>query len=131
MRKTMLSVALVAALCFVLAKAQEKATKKGENHDLGFKDTPMLPGLPYHVHDSDRPHPKVVTPPPQPGGPPSDAIVLFDGHDLSHWQASAGTITKTASTGTTPEWKVENGYFEVVPRTGDLITKEKFGDVQL
>jgi len=32
---------------------------------------------------------------------------------------------------TEPKWKVENGYFEVVPRTGDLITKEKFGDIQL
>ena len=30
-----------------------------------------------------------------------------------------------------PTWKVENGYLEVVPRSGDLRTKEKFGDVQL
>src|SRR6202035_4363508 len=29
------------------------------------------------------------------------------------------------------EWKLENGYFEVVPGTGDLVTKEKFGDIQL
>jgi hypothetical protein len=30
-----------------------------------------------------------------------------------------------------PKWKVENGYMEVVPRTGRLVTKEKFGDCQL
>ena len=39
--------------------------------DLGFKDTPMEPDTPYHVHDSDRPHPKVITPSDTPGGPPS------------------------------------------------------------
>lgn len=87
------------------------------NNDLGYTDTPMLPGLPWHVHDPARPHPPVVTPAAQPGGAPSDAIVLFDGTDVSHWQ--------------NPHWKVENGYMEVLPNSGDLKTKEKFGDVQL
>jgi hypothetical protein len=100
------------------------------NHDDGFKDTPMLPGLPYHVHDSDRPHPAVVTPSNQPGGPPSDAVILFDGKDLSAWMGHPSTITKAGAAGP-PEWKVENGYFEVVPKTGDLATKEKFGDCQV
>ena len=83
----------------------------------------MLPGMPYHVHDPARPHPPVVTPGGQPGGAPSDAIVLFDGKDLSQWSSANGT--KPAA------WKAGDGYFEVVPRTGDLATKEKFGDVQL
>src|SRR5438105_1725239 len=30
-----------------------------------------------------------------------------------------------------PKWKVENGYIEIVPRTGKLVTKDKFGDCQL
>ena len=30
-----------------------------------------------------------------------------------------------------PTWKIENGYLEVVPSSGDLRIKEKFGDVQL
>ena len=89
------------------------------NHDLGYDDTPILPGLPYHVHDPKRPHPPVVTPAAQPDGAPSDAILLFDGKDLSQWNPSRRP------------WKLENGYFEVVPGAGDLSTKQKFGDVQL
>src|SRR5450432_2297696 len=68
------------ALCAIAAA---QTPKPG---DLGFKDTPVLPGLPWHVHDPDRPHPPTLTPPPTPGGPPSDAIVLFGGKDLSQWE---------------------------------------------
>jgi hypothetical protein len=100
------------------------------NHDLGFTDTPMLPGLPWHVHDPNRPHPPVVTPSDIPGGAPSDAIVLFDGKDLSSWEAHHSNITRAGGTGAA-EWKVENGYMEVVPGTGDIVTKEKFGDIQV
>jgi hypothetical protein len=91
-----------------------------QNHDLGYDDTPMLPGLPFHVHDPKRPHPPVVTPSAQSGGAPSDAIVLFDGKDLSQWQSRGRG-----------SWKVANGYLEVTPGSGDLATKQKFGDVQL
>jgi len=101
-----------------------------ENHDLGFKDTPMLPGLPWHVHDPDRPHPPVVTAAATPGGAPSDAIVLFDGKGLSQWRSVPGSITHLGVDGP-PEWKMGNGYFEVAPSAGDLATKEKFGDIQL
>jgi hypothetical protein len=98
---------------------------------LGEEGTPMLPGMPWHVHDAARPHPKVVTPgtestQAQPGQPPSDAIMLFDGKDLSKWVNRRGrTISDPA------KWKVENGYMEVTQAAGDLITKEKFGDIQL
>ncbi len=101
-----------------------------QNHDLGFTDTPMLPGLPWPVHDPARPHPPVVTAAATPGGAPSDAIVLFDGKDLSHWQSHASTITHSGSAGAA-EWRLGDGYVEAVPRTGDLATKEKFGDIQL
>src|SRR5579864_4662030 len=127
MRKTILSIAALAILSLAFAQTPQK----NQNHDLGFKDTPQLPNQPYLVHDSDRPHPKVITPSDVPGGPPSDAIILFDGHDLSHWQAGASPITKKGANNSAPEWKLENDYFEIVPGTGDLITKDKFGDVQL
>jgi hypothetical protein len=96
------------------------------NPDLGFTDTPMLPGLPWHVHDPARPHPPVVTPASTPGGPPSDAIVLFDGKDLSKWMQQ-GRDGKSVDA----QWAVERGYFRVAPNTGGLRTREKFGDCQL
>lgn len=91
----------------------------------------MLPGLPWHVHDPARPHPKVVSPGAQPGQPPSDAVILFDGKDLSKWtRARLGTAAYTISADPAA-WKVGNGYFEVMPGSGDIASKEKFGDVQL
>lgn len=90
----------------------------------------MLPGLPFHVHDPNRPHPPVVTPSEMPGGPPSDAIILFDGKDLSKWSAHASTITH-AGGASDAEWKLGDDYMEVVPKTGDIATKQKFGDCQL
>jgi hypothetical protein len=117
-----------AVMTLRFASAQSPAPQA--NHDLGFTDTPMLPGLPYHVHDPGRPHPPHVTPASVPGGPPSDAIVLFDGHDLSAWTGHHSSITKAGGAGAA-EWKVEDGYAEVVPNTGDIATKEKFGDFQL
>src|SRR2546430_1918584 len=56
------------------------------------------------------------------GRPPSDAVVLFDGKDLSKWAGKEGGPAK---------WKVENGYFEVVAKTGEIHTREAFGDCQL
>ncbi len=61
-----------------------------------------------------------------PGRPPSDAVVLFDGKDLSHWVS----MSKKGETGE-PRWKVENGYVEVVHGSGSLISKEKFGSAQV
>jgi hypothetical protein len=105
--------------------------------DQGFTDTPMLPGLPYHVHDPARPHPKVVTPGAQPGEAPSDAVVLFDGKDLSNWtSATLGVPGNLGASGYAvssdpARWKVENGYMEIVPGKGAIATKERFGDMQL
>jgi hypothetical protein len=116
--------ALAAAFFAALLLSQQ-----APNPDLGFTDTPMLPGGKWHVHDPDRPHPKVVTPGSQPGAPPSDAIVLFDGKDLSKWyHAGRGA---NSSQMLPAQWSVHDGFFEVGPQAGDLITREKFGDCQL
>lgn len=94
----------------------------------GYTDTPQIPGQKWKVHDSARPRPVKVTPglPLLNEAPPSDAIVLFDGKNLSQWvtRGRGGVVQE-------PKWKVENGYIEIVPRTGRLLTKEKFGDCQL
>lgn len=132
-RRTAVALTVCTALSFAgCAFAQAPpAPPANTDHSEGFKDTPILPGLPWHVHDSDRPHPPVVVPSTTPGGPPSDATVLFAGKDMSAWQSHASTISKAGTTGAPPEWKLADGYMECVPKTGDIETKEKFGDIQL
>src|SRR5690242_10398750 len=81
---------------------------------------------PWAVHDGNRPQPKVVTPgafatADQAAKPPSDAIVLFDGSDLSKWESNGGPA----------KWVAKDGYMEAKPGAGDVQTKEKFGDCQL
>jgi hypothetical protein len=83
-----------------------------------------IPDLKWVVHDPDRPLPPVVDP--GPAGPPvpapSDAVVLFEGKDLSGW---------TDEKGGPAGWKVENGCVEVAAGTGSIQTKLGFGDCQL
>ncbi|HTX37532.1 MAG TPA: family 16 glycoside hydrolase [Bryobacteraceae bacterium] len=95
----------------------------------GYRDTPILPGQKWHVHDPDRPHPAEITPGPTCGAAPSDAIVLFDGKDLSQW-AQHGRGNQWSKI-VPARWKVMNGYFEVAPGTGDLFTRQSFGDSQI
>jgi hypothetical protein len=92
---------------------------------LGLSATLMAQQKEWPVHDMERPVPSVVDPGPGPEQPlpvPSDAIVLFDGKDLSAWQTQKGQPAK---------WKIENGYAEVVKGGGSIVTKRAFGDVQL
>jgi hypothetical protein len=88
--------------------------------NVGYDDTPQLPGRKWLVHDGSRPQPRVVTPGAA-GSAPSDAVVLFDGTDLSAWKGRDGAAA----------WKIEAGYMEAVPGTGDIQTVEQFGDCQL
>jgi hypothetical protein len=75
----------------------------------------------HEVTDVWEPVPGVVTP----GAgtaPPSDAIILFDGSNLGNW---------VDHNGNTPQWDVKDGVMTVKPGTGDIRTKQGFGDVQL
>jgi hypothetical protein len=90
---------------------------------LGYTDTPMLPSGKWHVHDLNRPRPPVVTPGAsfsQGAAAASDAMVLFDGTDLSKWEGEKGAA----------KWTVREDYMEA-NKTGYIHTKEKFGDMQL
>jgi hypothetical protein len=61
------------------------------------------------------PEPKVVDPGPV-GGPPSDAVVLFDGQDLSQWKGGE-------------KWEIKDGF--CIARETGINTKDSFGDCQL
>jgi hypothetical protein len=62
--------------------------------------------------------PRVVDPDPL----PSDAIVLFDGEDLSQWLSEKDSGPA--------KWAVKDGV-ATVNGTGDITTKQSFGDCQL
>ncbi len=127
---------ILAAILAAAAVAQQppaSAPSKPAQRELagddvnGYTDTPRITGQQWRVHDSARPRPPKVTPGPYfMEAPPSDAIVLFNGKDLSQWVSMVRGGAPQA-----PRWKVENGYIEIVPKTGRLMTKEKFGDCQL
>ena len=81
----------------------------------------------WKIHDPNRPVAPIVDPgtastQDAPGHPPSDAVVLFEGKDASRWVDKDGKPIK---------WKVENGYMEVVAKTGNISTRDSFGDCQL
>ena len=88
----------------------------------------------WKPNDPDRPVPTVIVPGTasthrvrralaySPGRPPSDAVVLFDGKDLSQWTTDDGQPAK---------WKVADGVMEVVPHSGLIHTRQPFGDCQL
>ena len=67
------------------------------------------------------PVPEVVTPGAN-SAPPSDAIVLFDGEDTSEWQHLDGSEVN---------WLLEDGALTVVGGTGNIETRQSFGDIQL
>ena len=86
----------------------------------GYTNTPVIPGTSWHVHDPNRPIPRVV----QPSEPfslkttaPSDAVILFDGKDFSKWVGEKGAV----------QWKIQDDYMETT-KTGRIHTKDEFGD---
>jgi hypothetical protein len=83
----------------------------------GYRDTPVLPWCGYKVHDPDRPAaPRVkVGSTPAQTILPSDAVILFNGKDLSKWQPN--------------KWRVVDGAIEA--GEGNLVSLESFGDCQI
>ena len=87
-----------------------------------------IPVIKWKPGDRSRPLPAMVTPgetstQEQVGTAPSDAVQLFNGKDLSAWQQQRK--------GKPAAWKVRDGYFEVAPGSGDIVTRQSFGDCQL
>jgi len=109
--------ALATLVLFLLSGAVCQAVEDGT---LGFTDTPFLPNSPWRVHDRNRPQPPVVTPGTTCAQPPSDAVILFDGKDLSQWEGDPKKLAEG----------LEDGTINIL-KTGDLSSKTKFGDCQL
>jgi len=103
---------LLSGVCSINAFTQEK-----KNYPEPEK---MTPGM----TEFWLPQPQVVTPGDiKTNTAPSDAIVLFDGKDLSAWESAKGGPA---------EWKVNtDGTFTVVSGKGDIRTKQKFENFQL
>lgn len=114
LRKVVSSLTILSAAATAFAADQQK---------IGYQDTPLIPGTKWHVHDGERPQPRVVTPGKSfshEATVPSDAVVLFNGEDFSKWKGEKGEV----------QWKVENGYMETT-KTGRIHTIDEFGDFQL
>jgi hypothetical protein len=62
------------------------------------------------------PKPPIVTPGKADADPPSDAVILFDGQDLSAWEGGEN-------------WKIEDGI--AIVQGGDITSKQSFGDCQV
>ena len=124
------AVLLACPLFVLLADVEKESAVKGRSKSGlpadGYTDSEQVPGQKWLVHDPKRPEPWIITPPTEstqdkPGQAPSDAVVLFDGTDLSQWN---GPGDKAAG------WKVEHGYMEV-DGSGSITTKQGFGSCQL
>ncbi|MGN6553444.1 MAG: 3-keto-disaccharide hydrolase [Verrucomicrobiota bacterium] len=111
------------AINMVVAQPAPKPKEIVIDGVVGFQDTLMQPDGKWHIHDPARPQSPVVTPGTfsQMAPPPSDAVVLFDGKDLSQW--------RDKRTGGPAQWILEDGV--ATSAKGDLVTADKFGDVQL
>ena len=87
---------------------------------------PTPPPMTPEMTEFWSPQPAVVTPGKTLNGggvtAPSDAIVLFDGKDLSKWKDKNGDAAK---------WTVHDGVFTVKKGTGDISTEQVFNDFQL
>lgn len=112
------------AFATALVAADKEKTKAPDDFSkpspLGYTDTPIIPGTQWHVHDPNRPAPKVVTPGKSSADAPSDAVVIFNG----------GSTDALAGKGGAPcPWKVENG--ELIVSGGDVLTKQEFASCQV
>jgi hypothetical protein len=125
-KKIKMNTKIVSMVILVAALAGNRACSFPEviiDGVAGFQDTPMQPDGKWHVHDPARPQPPIVTPGTfsENATPPSDAIVLFNGKDLSNW--------RDKKTGEAAPWKVEDGV--AISAKDDIVCTNQFGDMQL
>ena len=107
-----LAAATIAAglFTFTQANAQNQPTS-----------VPKPPKMVPEMTEFWEPEVKVITPGTGTAAP-SDAVILFDGKDLSQWKGKDGGAAK---------WQVKDGVMTVTKGTGDITTKQNFEDFQL
>ncbi len=120
MPRSLFTAALLAVAAFSLMAQEPKS------------EPPKKEPVKYKAGDRNRPRPKVVEPGTAstenaPGKPPADAVLLFDGKDLAPEWIRSGKKGDEAK----PLWKIENGYAEIAPRSGGIMSIQKFGDSQI
>ena len=85
------------------------------------QSVPKPPKMVPEMTEFWEPEVRVVTPGAENATAPSDAIILFNGKDLSQWKAKDGSGDA--------KWTVKDNTFVV--GKGDITTKKEFGDFQL
>jgi hypothetical protein len=123
--RTILLTTFTASICLAADPAPDKPAPRAE----------LAPGGVYKKGDMSRPRPPIITPPAEstqekPGRPPGDALVLFDGTDLSHWMREPNKKDATPDD-TKPRWVIKDGVLECAPNSGTLKCKDKWGSAQL
>ncbi|CAN5672347.1 hypothetical protein BH11BAC3_BH11BAC3_03620 [soil metagenome] len=115
-----LSLTTIAVAAILFAGCQHPAS---DTKTLANKDSIVT--VQWKVHDMNRPRPQVIEPLNQnlPTPAPAGAIILFKAGDISAWKGSDSSGT--------PKWKLANDYMEIVPGTGAITSKERFGDIFL
>ena len=94
---------------------------------LGFKDTPMLPGDKWHVHDGDRPQPPVITP-----GQAAPRTCRAKHPPTPSCSSTARTSrTGGADRGEPAGWEVKDGAIVIKSGKGTIQSQEEFGDCQI
>jgi hypothetical protein len=114
---------LVLGSSIALTRAQQPTPQYTPQQVEEVRKKAMEMGLLRPANEAPKKEPTVITPGAKPGDPPSDATILFDGKNLSAW--------KSLRDGSDAKWLVQDGYIQVQPRTGDIVTKEQWGDCQL
>jgi Domain of Unknown Function (DUF1080) len=94
---------------------------RSQQPKLGYDDTPMQPNGKWHIHDGNRPQPRIVKPGASAGAAPADATVLLGaGADTTAWQMTNGSPVT---------WPMKDGVLQ--SGKGMIETKAQFTDFQL